>query len=111
MPSLKWGRERENDAYEIYAQELAHCHPRFPLRKSGIIIGEPLYLGASPDGVLVDRLGHINGIVEMKFPAKLTTSCENLDKFCLYMEDGNFVLDRTHVYFYKVQESMRLLVV
>ena len=116
VPSLKWGREHENDTYEIYAQELAHHHPSFALRKSGIIIGKPSYLGASPDGVLVDRSGHIKGIVEIKCPysaAKLTVreACEQLDKFYLYIEDGNFVLDCTHAYFYQVQGSMGLLVV
>lgn len=114
MPSLKWGREHENDAYEIYAQNLAHRHPSFSLRKSGIIIGVPSYLGASPDGVLVDRSGQIKGIVEIKCPysaAKLTVkeACEQLDKFYLHIEDGNFVLDCTHAYFYQVQGSMGLL--
>ena len=114
VPSLKWGREHENDAYEIYAQEIAHRHPSFALRKSGIIIGEPSYLGASPDGILVDKSGQIQGIIEIKCPysaAKLTVreACEQLDKFYLHIEDGTFVLDCTHVYFYQIQGSMGLL--
>ena len=113
VPALKWGKEHENDAYESYAQVLAHRHPGFTVQKSGIIIGNPSYLGASPDGVLVDRSGQLMGIVEIKCPysaAKLTVTeaCEQLDKFYLSKRDGKFVLDCNHAYFYQIQGSMGL---
>jgi len=43
-------------------------HPQFTLRKSGIYIGQPAYLGASPDGVLVNDADTIFGIIEIKCP-------------------------------------------
>ena len=113
LPALKWGREHENDAYESYEQILAQRHPCFSLRKSGIFIGNPSYLGASPDGILVDESKHIVGIVEIKCPysaAKLTIAeaCEQLDRFYLSKHNDSFILDRNHVYFYQVQGSMGL---
>ena len=45
-------------------------------------MGDPAYLGASPDGVLVDKTGKMVGIVEIKCPysaAKLSVqeACEH----------------------------------
>ena len=62
------------------------------------------YLGASPDGVLVDKSDPYSA-------AKLTVreACDQLDKFYLHIENGTFVLDCTHVHFYQVQGSMGLL--
>ena len=58
------------------------------LKKSGIVIGDVPYLAASPDGVLTDESGKVQGIIEIKCPhsaAKLTISeaCEELDNFYL----------------------------
>ena len=47
---LSGGENTKMMPMKFYAQEIAHGHPSFALRKSGIIIGEPSYLGASPDG-------------------------------------------------------------
>ena len=105
VPALKWGREHENSAYESYEQILAHTRPYFSLRKSGIFIGNPSYLGASPDGILVDESKHIVGIVEIKCPysaAKLTIA-EALDRFYLSKHNDSFILDCNHIYFYQVQ--------
>lgn len=58
-------------------------HSDLKLRKSGIHIGEPLYLGASPDGILKDVEGNLSGIIEIKCPysavnLSVRKACEKL---------------------------------
>ena len=48
IPSIRWGRMHENDAFAQYLEN----HTSNNLRKAGFYIGEQSYLGASPDGVL-----------------------------------------------------------
>jgi len=114
IPALKWGREHENDGYECYSASLSHRHPGLTLKKSGLIIGEVPYLGGSPDGILINDSGMIVGLLEIKCPfsaAKLTVSeaCERLDKFYVFKDDeGQFSLDRSHVYYYQVQGAMAI---
>ena len=43
-------------------------HSSLKLNKSDILIGDPPYLGASPDGVLEDIEGNLSDIVEIKCP-------------------------------------------
>lgn len=113
VPALKWGREHESDAYECYNKKLSHRHPELTLKKSGLIIGETPYLGASPDGILTNESGNIVGLLEIKCPfsaAKLTVSeaCEQLDKFYIHKNDDGCSLDSSHTYYYQVQGSMAI---
>ena len=68
MPSIQWGRDHEKDAFREYKSQVLQCHPNLKLRKAGIYIGNPPYLGASPDGILEDCLGNASGVIEIKCP-------------------------------------------
>jgi len=78
-----------------------------------LIIGETPYLGASPDGILINESGKIVGLLEIKCPfsaAKLTVSeaCEQLDKFYIHKNNDGCSLDSSHTYYYQVQGSMAI---
>ena len=75
------------------------------LRKSGIIIGEPSYLGASPDGVLLDESHQVIGRYtgnQMPIVRTVSEACEQFDNFYLTKKDDKFALKSNHVYFYQV---------
>ena len=76
IQAIKWGKDYEKIALAQYSSEIAKLHPNLTMQTAGLYIGQPGYLGASPDGVLVDvQTGVVHGIVEIKCPfsaAKLT---------------------------------------
>ena len=62
IPSIKWGRIHESDAFAQYLE----CYGNDYLRKAGFYIGEHSYLGASPDGI-VEMPGRLK-MIEIKCP-------------------------------------------
>ena len=112
VPSIKWGHDHEPVAFQEYEKWLLD-HSNLKLKKSGIRIGEPPYLGASPDGILEDTEGNLSGIIEIKCPysaANLTVreACEKLDNFYCYIDDNDIKLKTKHVYFYQVLGTMAI---
>ena len=70
--AIKWGRDHEQIALAQYTSKIAELHPNLTLQAAGLYIGQPGYLGASPDGVLVDvQTGVVHGIVETKCPCQV----------------------------------------
>lgn len=65
IPSLKWGRTHESDAFSEYLENQVESEQK-NIRKAGFYIGEPSYLGASPYGI-VEGSGGLK-IIEIKFP-------------------------------------------
>ena len=63
IPSLKWGREHESDAFTEYL-EICSSAEQETVRKVSFYIGEPSFLGASRGGIVevVDGLK----IIEIK---------------------------------------------
>ena len=59
-----------------YEKQVKQCHPNLKLRKAGIYIGNPPYLGASPDGMLEDHWGNPSGVIEIKCPYSVPKSME-----------------------------------
>ena len=68
VAAIRWGREHEHVAFDRYAAILPQRHRNLKLRKAGFYIGEPGYLGASPDGVLFSSSRREVGILEIKCP-------------------------------------------
>eukprot|EP00112_Aurelia_sp_Birch-Aquarium-sp1_P025768 Seg8764.1 transcript_id=Seg8764.1/GoldUCD/mRNA.D3Y31 product="hypothetical protein" protein_id=Seg8764.1/GoldUCD/D3Y31 len=65
-PALKWGRDKEKIALQQYLE--SHCDPRMKVMECGLIINPRWpWLGASPDGVLIDA-GKVAGGIEIKCP-------------------------------------------
>ena len=92
----------------MYCTGMVKRYPQLTLRKSGIYIGQPAYLGASPDGVLVNDADTICGIIEIKCPfsaAKLTVreACTQYNDFYCYVDENDQLnLKETHPYYYQV---------
>ena len=70
LPSLKWGRIHENDAFTEYLEQFVG--EKNTMRKSGLYIGEPSFLGASPDGI-IEMDGKCHKIIEIKCPYSFRT--------------------------------------
>jgi len=112
--ALKWGRDHEQIALAQYSSEITKLHPNLALQTAGFYIGQPGYLGASPDGVLIDaQTGVVHGIIEIKCPysaAKLTIreACDQCDEFYCSLDNntGQINLDSNHVYYYQVLGTM-----
>ena len=112
VPSIKWGRDHEAIAFMEYEKQVKQCHPNLKLRKAGIYIGNPPYLGASPDGMLEDHWGNPSGVIEIKCPysaASLSVreACKVLDDFYCFIDDNGYInLDVNHIYYYQIQGTM-----
>ena len=92
----------------INSSRISEYHPNLTLQKAGFYVGEPGYLGASPDGILIDDTGCVQGIIEIKCPysaAKLTVR-EACSECCTLDEDSQISLDRYHVYYYQILGTM-----
>ena len=114
IPSIKWGSDHENTAFNEYERQMTQYHQNMKLRQSGFYIGDPAYLGASPDGILEDTNGDLCGILEIKCPysaanISVREACSTLDDFYCYIDDDNKMkLDVSHVYYFQVQGSMAM---
>ena len=113
--AVKWGRDHEQIALAQYSSEVAKLHPNLTLQTAGFYVGQPGYLGASPDGVLIDeQTGVVHGIIEIKCPysaAKLTVreACDQCTEFYCSLDDtGHINLDSNHVYYYQVLGTMAI---
>ena len=65
VKALQWGREHEPVALQEYSRTLPST---LSLSKAGIFLDESGYLGASPDGIVVDEAGHSIKLVEVRCP-------------------------------------------
>ena len=113
--AIKWGRDHEQIALAQYSSEISKLHPNLALQTAGFCIGQSGYLGASPDGVLIDvKTGVVHGIIEIKCPysaAKLTVreACGQCTEFYCNLDDIDQIsLDSNHVYYYQVLGTMAI---
>ncbi len=110
---IKWGRENENCAQLIYKKHMnATGHLGLTVRLCGFIIHPcKCWLGASPDGVVVDPTADINSmteLLEIKYNALMLGRTLNLMKlvnfYCsLDSATGSITLKRDHSYYHQVQ--------
>jgi len=67
IPSLRWRRMHENDAFTMYLENYLDCNEQEAIRKAGFFVDAPCFIGASPDEIIeVD--GNIQKIIEIKCP-------------------------------------------
>ena len=113
-PSLRWGVEHELIARQMYECEIQKRCPSIRIVKSGLWIDtERGWLASSPDGIVINESGEIEGIIEIKCPftAKVMTpiaACESLPSFPSKLVNGKPSLKRTHDYFYQVQGQLAI---
>ena len=97
----------ENDAFMAYLENYFHpSGDKEMLRKAGFYIGDPSFIGASPDGI-IEREGNIYKIIEIN--VYLVSGTPQLKKFApktLSIEDDLLHLKKTHSYYYQIQGAM-----
>ena len=97
----------ENDAFTAYLENYFQpSGDEEMLRKAGFYIGDPCFIGASPDGI-IEREGNIYKIIEIKCPFSFRNSsveeaCTKKDFYCT-IEDDLLHLKKTHFYYYQIQ--------
>lgn len=110
VKALQWGREHEPVALQEYSQALPST---LSLTKAGIFIDESGYLGASPDGVVVDEAGHPIKLVEVKCPFSardktIKQACAESKPFCCDIIDDKCQLKVDHEYYFQIMGQMAI---
>ena len=112
MPkAIEWGRRNEQRANEAYIKHMHHYgHIGLQTGSAGFVVHpEKGWLGASPDGWVVDPSAGVasNGMAEFKCPfTKADVSPEEAckdDTFYCTMVNGDLQLSRSHSYYHQVQ--------
>ena len=109
--SLLWGRDRESDARNQYAQTLG---VGLSVKACGLFISTTNgYLGATPDGLVMAN-GDIQGCIEIKCPfsarnKSVAEACSLSSFFCKKEENGTIKLKRNHNYYYQIQGQLAVL--
>ena len=103
IPSVWWGKEKENEACnEFYAGPLSK-HQNCKLTESGLcVLKDKPYIGASPDGIMTCSYCGTTAL-EIKCPYSIWDLCvseawEQTD--FLEQRDGVIQLKRSHKYFF-----------
>ena len=109
IPSLKWGRLHESDAFSQYLENLPEQEQKNAC-KAGFYIREPTFLGASPDGV-VEGSDSLK-IIEIKCPysvrdLEVEEACTKSNFYCT-LDNGEFHLSRNHQCYYQIQGTMAI---
>ena len=106
IPSLKWGKIHEDEAFIQY---LEMSSDQEAVRKAGFYIGNPSFLGASPDGVVETTAGF--KIIEIKCPYSyrdltVKEACTKKGFYCTLDDDDEVHLKLDHLYYYQIQGTM-----
>ena len=105
-PDMQYGITEEVNAIASYTKATGNeVHP------SGLWVRKKyIYLGASPDGLILNNFGRVRGIIEVKCLKALKTKSvhEWIDSgipssACVYVTEGKLELKRSHSYFFQVQ--------
>jgi len=96
VPAIQWGRDHESTVFKEYQKLLPDFYPDLKLQKAGFMVGDPAYLGASPDGIFLDDTSILKGIIEIKCPysaANITVceACIMLDDFYCFIDDSDYL--------------------
>ena len=110
--AMRYGKETETLAKSAVKEKFTD----FNFIESGLRIDPHLpYLGASPDGLLINKIsGMIEAVIEIKCPLKGKSSkvhniCLEHKQFCCYLDEKqNISLKKNHIYYSQIQCQMAL---
>ena len=109
------GIEHEDRAKVIYLKKMKkQLKHNIQVYESGLIVNPTFpYLGASPDGKVVDKSVDVPyGLLEIKCPFKYRNKCPTSaadeTDFCLEKYGDTLRLKRDHIYFYQIQGQMAI---
>lgn len=100
-PFLDWGHDHEDEAIQVYKVKTSSS-----IEKTGLwIFDDYPFLGASPDGLVLNWEGARMGLVEIKCPYSLR---ENLisEKPPAYLDKTTLGLKPNHKYYHQIQGQM-----
>ena len=102
---MKWDKIHEDEAFTQY---LEASSDQEAVRKAGFYIGDPSFLGASPDGVVETTTGF--KIIEIKCPNSYTDltvkeACTKKGFYCT-LDDDKVHLKLDHLYYSQIQGTM-----
>ena len=109
--AMQWGKDNEGQALRVYSARTGRA-----VKSCGLIIDpQCCWLGASPDGLVEDKLERYQeGIVEVKCPYLERNGCvadvaqRPSGSFLKKGKDGSLSLNRRHDYFFQVQGQLAL---
>ena len=106
--ALQWGRDHEADAKLHY--ERTCLEPGYSLVECGLFVDKSGFLGATPDGMVVDKDNKPIRLIEIKCPHKhkdttVIDACSSSSFFCKVVNDKP-ALKTIHNYYHQVQGQM-----
>lgn len=108
IPALKYGRELESEARQMFRKEYCNAHINSSVIECGLFVkADQIFMAASPDG-LVSCTCCGNGVLEIKCPVSMAGQHPNDVKIpCLEEDDfGQKTLRHSHPYYSQVIYQM-----
>ena len=115
VTALKWGREKEDCARDVYISGIKSSHENFIISQCGLVIDpQNPFLGASPDGMVCCTCCG-KGALEIKCPFKYrdlsptdNQALSDPQYFLKKNTNGDIYLSSNHKYYYQVQGQIAL---
>lgn len=105
LPALKYGRQTEPVAVEVYQNQQQSYHTELTISTCGLfVLPDAVFIGASPDRLVSCKCCG-NGLLEVKCPLSMAGKPASQMKYLIEV-DGVFMLNRNHEYYAQVQYQM-----
>ena len=110
IPAIKYGRENEPVARQLFSSQESMKHRNFKVNLSGLIIkNDRPYIAGSPDGIVTCQCCP-NSVLEIKCPISLKDKSpyEELQSINYFRldDENNLILNNKHAYYSQIQGQM-----
>lgn len=110
---MEYGTKFEPIARQEYCEMQKRKHNGFEIKEKGLCLNNHFpYIGASPDGYFSCDC-HSDGVLEIKCPYRAKDQMSHYldakDSAVIKDENGRFVMDNKHAYYYQIQMQMFVL--
>ena len=114
--AIQWGKDNEHKALQAYQRFMENKgHKGIQVSRAGFVVhATKSWLGASPDGWVVDPLyDHPNGMIEIKCPYSMADKTpEEISKdenFYFHLVHGSWQLEKKHQYYHHRPSKLNFL--